>query len=151
MRAKISILIGTVICLAACKKDSFSSTPQLTFKSVNTTVVPVDGSVIFTIDYTDKEGDIQDSFYVAKILVNNCNLGGGFTQYYQISSDVPAQHNAKGEIEVRYSHGVNLQYPDVGDPRCSGNDTCVFKFALTDKAGHISDTVSSPPIVIIKR
>ena len=34
-------------------------------------------------------------------------------------------------------------------PQCQRNDTAVFRFVIKDKANHVSDTVSSPPIIII--
>jgi hypothetical protein len=47
---------------------------------------------------------------------------------------------------------VGLGYPLIKEPICPGqNDTCVFRFALNDKANNTSDTITSPQIVLIKR
>ncbi len=148
MRTKLLTAIALFV-ISACKKDVFTTTPQITLQSVSTQVVPVDGNIIFTLEYTDKEGDIQDSLLVKKE-TRNC-IQDTFTTYYAMPADLPTQSNTKGDIEVRYSHGTNLQFPDIGDPQCAGNDTCIFKFVLKDKAGHRSDTAYSPEIVIIKR
>ncbi|MEP6514530.1 MAG: hypothetical protein ABJA79_11715 [Parafilimonas sp.] len=149
MKVKFLISICVLLILSACTKDQFTTKPQLTFKSVSTNVLPIDQSIIFSIDYTDKEGDIQDSLVVIKKTFN-CIMDS-FTVFYPMPTDIPTQSNSQGEIQVRYSHGINLQYPDIGDPQCPDNDTCVFKFVLSDKAGNISDTAYSPQIVIIKR
>jgi hypothetical protein len=158
MRAKISILIGTVICLAACKKDEYSTAPQLTFKKVSSTVINPGDDLIFTIGYTDREGDIQDTLYIQKNVLN-CSKGSiSFNDGARpIPGDVPQVKDSKGDIEVRYSRLPSAQYENLGDPQCTGvggvgvNDSCVYSFYLKDKAGHISDTVSSPIIVITAR
>ena len=156
MKAKLFISACALVILAACTKDQFTTAPQLTFTSVSTQTVAVDQLIVFTLEYTDREGDIQDSLFIQKQRIDICNTGGvtdsGFAVYYPMPSDVPTQKSAKGEIQVKFLHASgNPNYPDIGDPRCPGNDTCIFKFVLHDKAGNKSDTAYSPQIVVIKR
>ncbi len=148
---KVKILIATIILFtaAACTKNQYTTAPQLTFLSVTSDVVPINASVIFNLEFTDKEGDIQDSIYVQKRALN-CPQDT-FGRPYYLMPDVPTKRNSKGEIQVRYSHGINLEFPDIGDPQCVGNDTCIFQFVLKDKANNRSDTAFSTPVVIIKR
>ena len=154
MKAKLLIVVLTLIVIVACKKDKFNTTPQLTFKEVNTQVLSPNQVIIFRLEYTDKEGDIQDTIYVEK-LTRNCPASN-FNQRYALPKDIPTQKNTKGEMEIRFAYGVNLGYPAIKEPACGTattpiNDSCVFRFALKDKANNVSDTISSPEIVLIKR
>jgi hypothetical protein len=100
--------------------------------------------------YTDKEGDIQSNLYVQKI-TQNCEASN-FEGLYAIPEELPTQKNGEGDIQVRYGYGVGLGYPSIKEPICPAqNDTCVFRFALNDKANNTSDTITSPQIVLIKR
>ncbi len=150
MKVKLTLAACLVIFSVACNKDTFTTKPQLTFTGVNTQVLYPDQSIVFTLDFTDKEGDIQDSLYVQK---DAPNCAESFFEFlYPIPTDMPEQGNAKGEIQVRFSYGINLGYPAIKEPACpSTNDTAVFKFVLHDKAGNASDTAYSPQIVLIKR
>ena len=134
-----SILLFTI--LTGCTKDKFKSTPSLKFKSVSSKIIPPNSGIQFTLEFTDAEGDLNDSIYIEKIepTCENSN----FTDYYDIPS-FPVSKNEKGNILV------NFRYFDIA-PQCQRNDTAVFRFAIKDKAGHVSDTASSPPIIIISQ
>ncbi|MEP6844857.1 MAG: hypothetical protein ABI861_02600 [Panacibacter sp.] len=157
MRTKILILSVITILMAGCKKGQFTTKPQLKFDSFNTNVVTSPGQLIMTLNYTDKEGDIQDTIYVERRSVN-CSTDT-LRAFYAIPSNVPEKTNAEGKIVISYSYAPDQQFPDIGDPKCGlndppgtkTNDTCIYRFALSDKAGNVSDTVSSPPVVIVKR
>jgi hypothetical protein len=150
MKTKLSIAVLTALCLTACTKDKFSTTPTLTFKDVNTTVLSPEQAIRFTLHYTDKEGDIQNTLFVEKI-AQNCS-DSHFAEAYQIPTDLPQQKDAEGDIIVTFGYGIDLGYPPIKEPACPGkNDTCVFRFALSDLQNNVSDTITSPQIVLIKR
>ena len=150
MKAKLLILAVMLIGISACKKDQFTTKPQLKFKSVSPLVLNPNQLIEFQLEYTDKEGDIQNKLYIQKI-TSNCPASD-FSTSYAIPSNVPKTPNSKGELDIRYAYGINLGYPSIAEPACpSQNDTCVFRFALTDKANNTSDTITSPQIVLIKR
>lgn len=145
MRNYLIITIA-IFLLSACGKDKFKPTPKLTFKSVNTTELQREQVIRFTFEFTDKEGDISDSIFVQKI-VPNCPASE-FVEYFQVPS-IPESGDMKGDIVL--SLGYNLAaygYYDIKGPACGVNDTATFRFAIKDKAGHVSDTVSSPKIII---
>lgn len=152
MNKKILITALSLICVAACKKDQFTTKPQLTFKSVNATSFVQGDQMEFVLDYTDKEGDIQDSLYFEEVTKDPDCSSNNFKAFYAIPQDVPETKNAKGTIVVRFSYRVidpNGQIPTYSGPQCQRNDTCYFRFALTDKAKNTSDTVESPQIVLV--
>lgn len=141
-----SILLLTI--LSGCGKDKFNSTPSLKFSSVNTTELHSGQLLEFTLSFTDAEGDISDSIFTQKI-VPGCPGTSWDNQGYSIPT-FPDSKNQKGNIKISFIYGTSSYYPDIRAPNCNQNDTAVFKFAIRDKAKHISDTVSSPPIIIYK-
>ena len=134
-----SIFLFFIIC--SCTKDKFSSTPSLTFKSVNTTQLHSQQSLVFTLSFTDGEGDFSDTSKIfTQEIVPNCSASNG--DQLLTLPPFPTSKNQKGDILV------TLSYNDF-PPKCSPqNDTATFRFALKDNAQHVSDTVSSPIIII---
>lgn len=141
MRYPVLFSILLFAILTGCTKEKFKSTPSLKFKSVNSKVIPPNYDIQFTLSFTDAEGDLNDSIYIEKFEPTCIN--SNFTDYYDIPS-FPVSKNEKGDIIV------NFRYFDIA-PQCQRNDTAIFRFAIKDKAGHVSDTASSPPIIIISQ
>lgn len=141
---RYTLLFSILILLfTSCKKQNYSSTPSIKFESVSTTQLQRNQTIKFTFSFTDAEGDILDSVYVQE-LVPNCqasNVEGLFP-----IPTFPSSKNQKGTIDVTLGYNVN-NYANIS-PQCSQNDTAVFRFALRDQANHVSDTVSSPKIII---
>jgi hypothetical protein len=139
MRYTVLFSILLFAILTGCKKDKFESTPSLKFKSVNTRVLQNGQAIQFTLSFTDAEGDLNDSLYIEKIEPTCFN--SNFTDHYDIPK-FPTSKNEKGDILVTFDYAYI-------SPQCQRNDTAVFRFAIKDKANHMSDTVSSPPIIIV--
>ncbi len=152
MRTKLAIAFILLIGSLGCGKDQFNTRPNLTFKSVNTTSITRNNFLTFELGFTDAEGDIQDTLWVNRRSVTNCN-STNFTEFYIIPAGVIATNNLKGVIEVCTFYGSNPPCIPIAGPRdnCANrNDTAVFRFWMRDRAGNRSDTVSSPPIAIIR-
>jgi hypothetical protein len=145
MRNTIVIALIAFIFIG-CKKDRFTTKPQLKFESVNTQVLDRGQILSFKLSYTDLEGDLQDSIYVEKV-EPTCPQSGFSSKY--ILPNFPTTRNAEGEIQVSFGYNVN-NYPLIKAPQCGRNDTCYFRFVLKDKAQNLSDTVKSDVFVIIK-
>lgn len=135
--------------LLSCNKNKFSTTPTLKFKSVNTTTLHRGETITFRLTFTDAEGDLtgDSALFVQEKVLNCNNSGSGFKQPYPLPS-FPTTKNQDGEIVVSYGYDVNSGQ-NLKDPKCSKNDTAVFKFALRDKGGHVSDTVVTDKVVVI--
>ncbi len=143
MRYTVLFSIFLFAILTGCNKDKYKSTPSLTFKSVSSTRVPPGSVVKFTLTFTDAEGDVSGSVYIEKN-EPTC-AASSFSETDSIPS-FPATKNQKGDIVVTF--GNNVSSLENISPQCQRNDTAVFRFAIKDKANHVSDTVSSPPIII---
>jgi hypothetical protein len=144
MRYTILFSIFLLLLFVGCKKNKFSTTPSLKFESVNTTQLHNQQLIRFDLSFTDAEGDLTDSIFVQEV-VPNCaasNIEGLFPLPV-----FPTTKDQKGGITVTFGYNSS-GYTSVS-PQCPPeNDTAVFRFALKDKAQHVSDTVSSPVIII---
>ncbi|MES2431148.1 MAG: hypothetical protein V4556_09430 [Bacteroidota bacterium] len=147
MRYTILFALFTML-LVGCKKDKFTTVPQLKYKSVNTNVLGVDQVIHFYLDFTDAEGDI-DSVYIQKI-TSSCPASN-IRDSTEFSPDVPQTKNQHGELIISYANGINsFPYTTIA-PLCPDqNDTCYFRFYAKDKKKNVSDTITSEQIVIIK-
>lgn len=150
MKTKVLIVALISVTIAACNKDQFTTKPQLTFKQVNQTEFHLGNVIEFQIDYTDKEGDIQNKLYLEEVTNDKDCPDNNFKSFYQVPTDLPDQSQGKGTIVIRYTYAQLGQYPIYPGPKCQRNDTCYFRFALTDKANNTSDTIVSPQVVFIK-
>ncbi len=146
MRYTILFSILLITIFTGCKKDKFGSKPTLKFKSVNTTVLSQHQLIQFTLSFSDAEGDLNDSMFVQKIEPTCFNSNNEGTY---IIPDFPESTNQKGDLIVTFGNNPNNPAYFNMSAQCQRNDTAVFRFVIKDKSNHVSDTVSSPPIIII--
>jgi len=129
-----------ILLLVSCKKDKFTTVPQLKYESVNTKELRRGQDLRFTLSFTDAEGDLTDKIIYRKV-VRGC-VNSNFVDSSNSIPSFPAGKNQAGEIIV------TLRYIDVS-PQCAPkNDTATFKFVLKDQAQNRSDTATSDPIII---
>ena len=144
MRNTIILAIVSFIFFG-CTKETYTTAPVLTYKSVNTTKLLVDQVLKFNLEFSDAEGDVIDTMFVQKVSLN-CAASNFFDRYPM--PDFPTTKNLSGEILVSYANGINTPGYITVASRCTYNDTCYFRFMLKDLAGNKSDTVKSDIIVI---
>src|SRR5258706_13374508 len=90
-----------VLLLAGCNKDKFTTAPQLKYKSVNTTVLNRNEDLIFTLSFTDAEGDLTDSIFIIKD-VPGCSASDISAQYRL--PEFPTGKNQKGDITITFNY-----------------------------------------------
>lgn len=143
-------LAGLVVLLfAGCSKDGITTRPKLIFKSVSSTHLEYNQDIAFTFEFSDKEGDFNDSIRVVKASSSPCEAPSFADSVTYKMPDVSSQKNRVGELEIRMSYQI-----DLAAVPCDGSDTletAVFKFLISDRAGNRSDTAYSPPITIVKQ
>ncbi|GAC1531912.1 MAG: hypothetical protein NVS3B15_11710 [Sediminibacterium sp.] len=149
MKTKLLILAAIASVILSCNKDTYTTRPRLKFKSVNGTVFGNAQAIIFTIEFTDKEGDIQDRMFVQKISRTNGCASTNFTDSVKIPNFTPTP-NLKGNFEIGYSTSIipGTNYTPLS--KCAKNDTFIFSFWARYNAKKIRDTVVSNDIVILK-
>lgn len=150
MKTKILILLALPVMFYACKKDTYTTKPQIKVKSINSTTLSPGSLLVFQLEFTDAEGDVQDTLYIQKFSrVCPTQPGVQFNTKNKVPDFSPTS-NLSGIFEISYAYNINMP----GTLNISGcgtkNDTAYFKFWLKDKANNISDTIITENIVLLK-
>lgn len=138
-----------ILAATACGKDKYTTKPQLKFKKAGSYSVAKGGLLELYLEFTDQEGDISDTLFI-----QNATPGCPASNFpqplpYKIPDIVPYA-KLKGELLVTFENGTtNLQIPIYQGPQCGRPDTTTFRFWMKDKAGNVSDTVSTDKPLII--
>lgn len=130
--------------LVSCSKNKYTTKPQITIKSINTTIPP-GGTLTVDIGYTSKSGDIGEGHLVAiRNRLNQDPLPPGTPNPDTAYEDIPSfPDQPKADIQFTQDWATYLHESDVE------NDTINFQFAVVDRAGNTSDTITSPKIVVL--
>jgi len=135
-------LLGLLAC--SKEKQEYDSAPTLEFISVSpSTANAQQDSIIFKIKYFDGDGDLGANSPNAKnlfLIDSRIHLSDG----YRISQLAPsgAAIPIQGTLDVVLS---NVALTDS-----SNQQTATFSIYVVDRAGHISNTVTSPVVTINK-
>jgi hypothetical protein len=150
MKTKILILLAIPAMFYACKKDTYTTKPQISMKSISATTLSQGDLLTFNISFTDAEGDIQDTLWVQKIS-RTCpgTPGAQFISRNRVPNFTPTS-NLKGILEINYAYNANIPGYSTIVGCGTKNDTAYFKFWLQDKAKNVSDTLVSENIVLLK-
>ncbi|HWC54482.1 MAG TPA: hypothetical protein VG676_12930 [Chitinophagaceae bacterium] len=142
------LLFFALMFMAGCSKSKFTTKPQLKVKSVNSTDISGNQTLVITLNLTDKEGDYS-SFFAIKKTVNACP-DSGFTDSTSFPLPQSFIDTKKNEGEIT----VTLDAIKRGGNKCVGPgggvkvDTAIYSFWTRDKAGNVSDTAYTEPILI---
>lgn len=147
----ILVIVLISFCTLSCNKNSFTTSPQLKFKSVNATELTRSDNLEITLHLTDKEGDFTAFLGYAK---NDLNCPAGSfadSSLLQIPQKFIDAHVNEGDVVIDLAD-VTLKGDNVC-PISAGSsepqtDTVIYSFWTKDRAGHISDTASTQPIII---
>jgi hypothetical protein len=153
MQKPVIFLAGLLLVLIACGKNKYNTKPSLTLKSISSNPLAVGQPLIFDFEFTDKEGDISDSIFLKKIRVNQVQVP--VIEPDTFGFPVPSfPEKPKGDITLSLDYNLHvvaaLNPPTQGNPPTPVPDTLVFKFVLRDKAGNVSDTVTTAPIAVFR-
>jgi len=143
MKRILYLMIPAALLVGSCKKNgSFPSTPQISFKSINPGEFHSNDSLSLSIvcGFKDAEGDIQDSVFC----LQNSASSSGIWVGYQVP-DFPAQTHLQGNIIVQLK-SINVNFPT--NPGTS--EEASFNIYLKDLAGHISDTIQTDTIMLVR-
>lgn len=145
MNTKILLIVILTALLSACSKNAYNTTPTLKLTSVNTNVVPFNGTLVVNLKVTDKEGDVTDTLFVRKVRINKRTTATVRDSFALKIPDAPNSPDGTIEVDLNYQNYLISATSPIE------NDTLLFKFALKDKGKNISDTVTTEPIVIIRQ
>jgi hypothetical protein len=150
MNWKLPAFILAVTVLTACNKDKFNSKPSLKLKSVSDKTVQVNGTMVFDFEFTDKEGDVNDTLFVKRIRTNQRKVTTLRDSLQLQVPDFPKQMQGTIEVTMDYNNYLTSANtpPKVGNPPQNESDSMTFKFVLKDKQKNVSDTVTVENIII---
>lgn len=150
MKTKLLILGVIVTIFSACSKDTYTTKPQISIKSISSTTLSTGSVLLFQIHFTDKEGDIQDTLWIQKFSrVCPGTAGVQFTAASKVP-DFTGTSNLEGILEIGFGYNANVQGYNTISGCGNKTDTAYFKFWLKDKANNISDTITTENIVLLK-
>ncbi|HMR92422.1 MAG TPA: hypothetical protein PKC69_08905 [Chitinophagaceae bacterium] len=143
MKPVFALLSATVLILAiSCSKNGITTKPRIVIKDYTATVLP-GGSLVISMDYFDKEGDL-DSIFGNKMRFNT-DPEILPNQYLADTFNYPLMvQTAKNQGEIAFQ----LEYSLLNEQPVF-NDTIKFKFYVKDRAGNVSDTIITNQIVAI--
>jgi hypothetical protein len=154
MKFILFVLTVFVVIVIACNKDKFQTKPTISIKSINTELVPLGGSLIITLDVTDKEGDVQDSVIIIKRRLNRrvvATLRDTLRYKFPV---FPANTRTQVVATLDYQTILSAQNPPNipgTNPPQKELDTLILKLAVRDNAGHTSDTITSKQIYVFRQ
>ena len=150
MKTKIWLVLAIPVMFYACNKDTYTTKPQISIKSLSSTNLSQGEVLTITLSFTDAEGDIQDTLFVQKFS-RTCPSTPGvqFLSKNKVPDFTPTS-NLKGTLEIGYAYNANIQGYSTISGCGTKNDTAYFKFWLKDKAQNVSDTITSANIVLQK-
>ncbi len=148
---KFNVIIGfAFILFVACRKNKENTLPTvpiepvLKFESVNKTTVKAFGdSLVFSVSYTDGDGDLGDFNSDSLSLYLMDTRASSLQERYHVAPSVPANVKVaiQGAFRIVLDHTILLN-------SASSSESTVFKIKVKDRSGNWSDAVSSPSITI---
>lgn len=154
MKLSLFVIVALVVTMIACSKDKFETKPTITVKSINGNLVPLNGSLVITLDCTDKEGDVQDSLIVIKKRLNKRVVATiRDTIRYKFPS-FPKNPRTQVQATLDYQSILSAFSPPFipgSNPPQRERDTLILRMAVRDNAGNTSDTIDSPIIYVFRQ
>jgi len=147
MRLIFAILFLLVFAVS-CTKDNFTTKPQLKIKSVNSTEIFGDQTLEFIIRLTDKEGDFSSYFGYSGVTTNCPASDFADSSLLTIPDDFINSKNKDGDIVIDLTRSLRHSNFCQASANSYETDTTVYSFWTKDRAGNVSDTVRSEPIII---
>jgi hypothetical protein len=148
MRLIFPILFLLLLVAACTKNSNFTTKPQLKIKSVNSTEISGDETLEFIIHLTDKEGDFTNYFGISTTTPNCPASDFTDSSLFVIPNDFIDAKKNEGDIVLDLDKTIRHSNQCAGPGSSFLTDTTVYRFWTKDRAGNVSDTAISDPIII---
>ena len=149
MKKGVLIALYLVLLSAGCSKDKYQTKPSLTLKSTNGDIIPKGATYSLEFEFTDKEGDIDDTLYIIR---QRLNIKGMVTMppfNFQVP-EFPRQSKGEIRVDLDYNFHLTVGINPIGISPNFEPDTMRYKFVLKDRENNLSDTVEVGPTIIIR-
>lgn len=155
MKVLVCLLFLVSIVTFSCKKDKYTTEPQVTVKSISPGEVRqgTNGSfTVITLDakFTDDEGDLDSVIFVTKYYDGDAVTFTDTTFRYSLDALNLPKKTRQGDVTVQFEYNTNnsggtyITYPGV-----IKDTTATLGLILTDKAAHRSNYGESSKIRLI--
>lgn len=149
MKLTAAFLVIALVVLASCGKDKFTTEPQLKYKSISPTTAIKSNIINYNVSFTDDEGDIQDSVFLA---FKRYNSSGGILTIdtFRLKMDPDAIPQARqGDINIKFAYGEFLNGTFFLNLETADREVS-FGLIIKDKGGHRSNYVESEKVLLKK-
>ncbi len=151
MKFSLVVIIVVSVIAIACNKDKFQTKPTISIKSINGDFIPLNGNFVFSLECTDKEGDVQDSVIIIKRRLNKRVVTTLRDTIRYPFPEFPKTTKTEIVVTLDYQTMLSALNPPVipgSSPPQLEPDTLQLRLAVRDRAGNTSDTIDSPTIYV---
>lgn len=139
----VFIIILSTVLLAACHKDKFETKPRIEIKDYSSTELFPGDALRIRLNYFDKEGDLNKGLIIIRKIRLNRFPPIALADYKEDSLDsILPDFPSKDKAEITFQ----TTYDRLNESQTK-NDTIQYRFAVVDRAGNSSDTITSSIIV----
>ncbi len=149
MKQILFILSIVLIVAVACNKDKFTTTPQVSIKSISPSIVNNGNIISMEGKYTDQEGDLDSVFIVYK-WYNGATVVKKDTFRYPFSDLNLPPNTKEGEILIDFQYNTAIPNGYVPLPGVSRDTTATFGLILLDVEKNRSNYAESKSIRLVK-
>ena len=149
---KITVYVILALFLVSCDKDKFETKPHLKILTDGNVIIPAGSGFNVDLEFTDKEGDVDDSIFVRKERLNKRVVPTVRNSFWLKIPDFPDA--SKGEITLNLEYqnhlisATNPLFIPGSSPPTKEPDTLNLKFIVMDKEKNKSDTVTLNNVIV---
>ena len=149
------LIVMLAMMLSACKKDKYTTAPQISYKSIKPDVISLNIPIpnqqipVLTIKITDAEGDIGfiDHQDTSKLFIKN--LLTGKTDSTLLLPDISSAiiKNFQAEVGIKLSSNILIEGTTRPRPK---TDTIYYEIYIKDFAKNKSNVIrTDDPVYVI--
>jgi len=139
----LATVVAFIVLMPSCKKEQgISIVPSITFDSISPNpAIKYQDSILIVISYIDGDGDLGiDSADVKNLFVTDSR--NNVVSQFRIPQLSPTTGIAiEGNLDIVLPPQIFVNDMDT-------TETAVYSIYVVDRAGHVSNTVKTKPLVI---
>lgn len=158
MKFKISIvlLISAVTFVSCYKTPEYPIVPTVKFESYEqpNSIFTLGETGNLMLSFTDGDGDLgkatnQDSS--SRVFYRNLRDTSFFKENYYVIPNIPSKGTTNaisGTIAIKLSEALFNSYEAYFLLKGKSVDTFTYQLYITDRANHVSNIITTPPIIV---
>lgn len=139
-----------LVLSAGCKKDKFTTEPQIKIKSVSPEEVRQGNIIQVKGSFTDDEGDLDSALVVQKYFIGDAASKIDTSRYGLDALGLPKDLR-NGDFTIAFAYGQFIDgYVFLNGSPVARDTTAAFGLVMKDKEGHRSNYEESAKIRLFK-